>query len=99
MFHLASLFYMHSVSGECRPAFVLYRLYLAWLKTSTGVMRLIIQKRRKPIRRYRALTSLTKNNNELASYRKTRTAFAISNRPVAGLLPVQKRPSTLTDKK
>jgi len=30
----------------------------------------------------------------LASYRKTVRAFVISNRPVAGLLPVQKRPST-----
>jgi hypothetical protein len=34
----------------------------------------------------------------LASYRKTVRAFVISNRPVAGLLPVQKRPSTRMDK-
>jgi len=32
MFHFANLFYMRLVSGECRLAFVLYRLYLAWLK-------------------------------------------------------------------
>jgi len=30
--HFASLFYMHLVSGECRPTVVLYRLYLTWLK-------------------------------------------------------------------
>jgi hypothetical protein len=34
----------------------------------------------------------------LASYRKTERAFAISNRPVAELLPVQKRPSTGMEK-
>jgi len=34
----------------------------------------------------------------LASYSKTVRAFVISNRQVAGLLPVQKRPSTRMDK-
>jgi hypothetical protein len=34
----------------------------------------------------------------LAGYRKTVRAFVISNRPVARLLPVQKRPSTRMDK-
>jgi hypothetical protein len=75
MFHLANLFYMHLVSGECRPALVLYRLYLAWLKTSTGVMRLIIRKRRNLYEGIERSWSLTKNNNELASCHKTRTGF------------------------
>ena len=43
-------------------------------------------KDKKPIRWYRA----TKNSKDLASYRKTHTDFRISNRPVVGLLPVQK---------
>ena len=34
--HFASLFYMHLVSGDCRLAFVLYRLYLAWPKRCAG---------------------------------------------------------------
>src|SRR5262245_62321124 len=39
-----------------------------------------------------------KKKQNLASYRKTARAFVISNPPVAGLLPVQKRPSTRMDK-
>jgi len=34
--HFAGPFYMHLVSGECRLALVLYRLYLAWLKRCSG---------------------------------------------------------------
>jgi hypothetical protein len=33
MFHFANLFYMRLVSGECRLALVLYRLYLGLAKT------------------------------------------------------------------
>jgi hypothetical protein len=36
VFHFANLFYMHLVSGECRPARVLYRLCRTWLKRCAG---------------------------------------------------------------
>ena len=39
-----------------------------------------------------------RKKQNLASHRKTVRAFAISNRPVVGLLPVQKRPSAWMDK-
>ena len=57
-------------------------------------MRPIIQKRKT----YTKVSS-AKNSNDLASYHKTGWAFAVNHRPVVGLLPVQKRPSTPMDKK
>jgi hypothetical protein len=44
---LAKLFYMHLVSGECRPAFVLYCLYLARLKRCAGAAAKVLSGKRK----------------------------------------------------
>jgi hypothetical protein len=49
-----------------------HRLFLA---DGDVLMRLIIQKRRKLYEGIERSRSLTKNNNDLASYNKTRTGF------------------------
>jgi hypothetical protein len=52
----------------------------------------------KPSYRFFLFCIADEKKQNVAGYRKTVRAFAISNRPVAGLLPVQKRPSTRMDK-